>query len=351
MRGNTTDLNKRRIDWIDIAKAVGMLLVIIGHSSKSLNWFNSYIYSFHMAFFFLLSGLTFNPDKVTKFSNLVKKKAKSILIPYLWFSLLGLGLRYLVCTINGETYDFVVLLKGILYSNSSEYRMPTGALWFLTALFLTEIVFWALYKFFKKDIRILSLAVGALSILGYAESRGKYMDAPWHINSVPVILLFFFLGFLFGRNYDRIKHYFDNWKTCIPIAAIAFVVGACACYFNVRGKEHRISLHAGVYHSFVLFLISACATILFFLIVSMKLPKLRLLTYIGQNTLIYLCLHLYIVEAAKALIPWAFTRLAHQIAFSVVLFFILLIPTVIINKLLPFMVNKKYSFRKTVKST
>lgn len=48
----------RRIEWIDIAKGIGILLVMLGHcylDRKFTIWF----YSFHMALFFFLSGYTF----------------------------------------------------------------------------------------------------------------------------------------------------------------------------------------------------------------------------------------------------------------------------------------------------
>ena len=59
------DVDKsKRIEWIDIAKAISIILVIFGHAIKKTNWthldFIVYtIYSFHMALFFVLSGWTF----------------------------------------------------------------------------------------------------------------------------------------------------------------------------------------------------------------------------------------------------------------------------------------------------
>lgn len=58
------DVDKaKRIEWIDVAKAISIILVIFGHAIKKTNWvhldFIVYtIYSFHMALFFVLSGWT-----------------------------------------------------------------------------------------------------------------------------------------------------------------------------------------------------------------------------------------------------------------------------------------------------
>lgn len=56
-----------RVEWIDFAKYIAIFLVIIGHV---LSWSHPQyktvyiaIYSMHMPFFFMLSGLTFSVKK------------------------------------------------------------------------------------------------------------------------------------------------------------------------------------------------------------------------------------------------------------------------------------------------
>lgn len=40
-------MNEQRIQWIDSARGIGILLVVIGHVSKS-PYLGKFIYSFHM---------------------------------------------------------------------------------------------------------------------------------------------------------------------------------------------------------------------------------------------------------------------------------------------------------------
>ena len=58
-----------RIIWIDISKGLGIILVVLGHTSLSKISQISYdwIYSFHMPLFYLLSGLCFNNHKYNNF--------------------------------------------------------------------------------------------------------------------------------------------------------------------------------------------------------------------------------------------------------------------------------------------
>ena len=58
------DKTKDRIHYLDIAKGIAMILVILGHTKKliptNVVW---WLYTFHMPLFFMLSGMVLNIDK------------------------------------------------------------------------------------------------------------------------------------------------------------------------------------------------------------------------------------------------------------------------------------------------
>ena len=60
-----------RIEWIDIAKGIGIILVIAGHCFYL--GYSYPLYAFHMSLFFLLSGLLFK-DKNEGFVDFFKSK-------------------------------------------------------------------------------------------------------------------------------------------------------------------------------------------------------------------------------------------------------------------------------------
>lgn len=47
---------RERILYVDIAKFVGITLMVIGHSGLT-GYLENWIYAFHMPFFFLISGM------------------------------------------------------------------------------------------------------------------------------------------------------------------------------------------------------------------------------------------------------------------------------------------------------
>ena len=72
---------KKRIEYIDIAKGVAIILVLLGHIETCPAGLKSSIYSFHMPLFFILSGYFMKEG--TELRLLAKKLFKSLMVPYL----------------------------------------------------------------------------------------------------------------------------------------------------------------------------------------------------------------------------------------------------------------------------
>ena len=73
----------KRIAWVDNAKSIGVLLVIIGHflGFTNFNIINNIIYSFHVPLFFILSGYVY---KLKPKISIIKKFKKLIIPAYLY---------------------------------------------------------------------------------------------------------------------------------------------------------------------------------------------------------------------------------------------------------------------------
>lgn len=89
-----------RIDWVDYAKAIGILLVYIGHTGIP-DEIKNRIYLFHMPLFFVISGFLWNQDKYESLNitEFVKKKMVSYIIPYIKIGIVCLVLWGVV--VNG----------------------------------------------------------------------------------------------------------------------------------------------------------------------------------------------------------------------------------------------------------
>lgn len=63
----------KRIEYLDYAKGIGIILVVLGHILIKGN-IKIYIYSFHMPLFFIISGYLFNYINIINFKEVINKK-------------------------------------------------------------------------------------------------------------------------------------------------------------------------------------------------------------------------------------------------------------------------------------
>lgn len=216
----------KRITWIDDARTLTMLLVIIGHCTYyklltpygGINYFDgvapteysltwkvlgmavSFIYTFHMPLFMMLSGACFSLSiKNTKgIGTLVKGKAKRLLVPFLCTTLLiVIPIKYL----SGYYAESVDLLKDMVLGQL--LVMGNTHLWFVFSLFWVFLMFYALYRLgAMTKWWLLPLLVIVSITANYAYSEG--------IEFTGIILglkhlVYFAIGFKFLTWFDTLK--------------------------------------------------------------------------------------------------------------------------------------------------
>ena len=139
----------KRIGAIDMAKAVAMIAVVVGHSANVgvpdsvITW----CFSFHMPLFFIVSGFFTHADARPD-GAMVRKLARSLLLPYAITCALVIVLAAVRAALlePGEVLSDVVLFaKASLWGAGGIINgMPAGfigigAIWFLLALFWAKL--------------------------------------------------------------------------------------------------------------------------------------------------------------------------------------------------------------------
>lgn len=141
-------IKKDRVVFWDIAKAFGMLLVIYGHlmftfDSRGINTpMNQWIYSFHMALFFIISGYFFCSSLKKDFMTVLKTKSMQLIWPVIVWSVISFVINELIILEPSKICDNVVS-----FFNSIGY---IKGLWFLKALFIYYITAYIAIKLFKR---------------------------------------------------------------------------------------------------------------------------------------------------------------------------------------------------------
>lgn len=77
--------NGNRKHWIDIAKGIAIVLMVLGHTSIP-DTLSRFIFAFHMPLFFMASGYTSNWDKYDV-CYFIRHKIRTILLPFTLYSI------------------------------------------------------------------------------------------------------------------------------------------------------------------------------------------------------------------------------------------------------------------------
>lgn len=326
----------KRVDWIDICKGMVIVLVMLGHTQSSANLV-AYIFSFHMPFFFFISGYLFKMEKYSSFVNLIKLKARSILIPYVTFSVLSLIIYSVI--FDYHIIDLYSVFKVFIESKRNEifYNVP---LWFFTTLFLVEVLYFLIRKCFKSKWIILAIliALGGLEAIIYSPTGQPKL--PWSFDLGIYYMVFFGIGNL-ASNF-QLKNKFLIKQIVI---SLFLIINICLLVSpEIFNEINRIGFsHRTV--AYLWSLIIGFAGIVTYILLSKYIKSCEPLAYLGRNTMIIFPLHFvlgynlinaFVLVYKLPIVPSNITGFIY-----VGLELLILIPVVnAINKYFPFVLGK-----------
>lgn len=281
--------DKPRIQFIDLAKGVCILLVCIEHTE--LRGIMPHIFSLlRMPLYFVLAGLFFKD--YGNFFNLTEKKINKILIPALFFYSISYPL-YKVCEHFGLLTDkgghfFSVFLSDI------RYCLPV---WFLFALFFSNIIFCIIYRLAKE--RTFWVFIGSLlcSCAGYA-LYATQTRLVMYIDTTLSMMPFFFFGWWLRKVNILLPSAKDKLWFWLSIVAIAALVIGESRLGNYRIDYIYNELPGP--HVIVSMLVGGILVLstLFFLKSIVWLP---FISYIGRYSIIVLLIHSQFIAALRSI--------------------------------------------------
>lgn len=150
-----------RIVFLDIAKAICIILVVIGHYCPEgcpVWWttVNNFIYTFHMPLFMFASGFVYmaTKRKQESYCAFIIKKLKRLMIPYFSVSALIIGIKLL-----SESHVYVENAKTLSSFIKMFYYPEAGYfLWFIWALWWMFVII-PFFKSKKQRLMLLALSI------------------------------------------------------------------------------------------------------------------------------------------------------------------------------------------------
>lgn len=283
---------------ITIVKAIGIILMVIGHSGCPQVLFR-FIYLFHMPLFFICSEI-FYKEMVDKESAFVflKKRIKNLYIPFVKWSILFLFLHnvFMVVGIYNNDYGYEggsffysipeILNKSFLILfTMHDYEELLGGFWFIRALFISSIII-AFFSVLLKKLKQHKNELLCVFFLVLTIFIRRFEPDPeiWRDISMGFLGAFFYMVGFLSKRYTR------YWKNKYGAVSFFFIVLMSYYYF-----KDGISMGCG-YNKVIPFSVSAVSgtflTLYLSSIIEIKLSILkRTLYYVGNYTLDILALH------------------------------------------------------------
>lgn len=220
-------MGKKRIEWIDIFKALAIILVVVGHST---NKFNAYIYQFHVAAFFFISGWVAKMDAVS-FGKDVYKKSMTLIVPLLTMVILYGILLNLLSVFHVYNYFYseqsapavTMLIKNFITNGSMIDLL--GAAWFIIVLFLCSLISHIIYILSGKNRVTFGLFTALIYIYGYYRLKSGNV-LPFGADIAIVAQGYYGIAFLIKQRTQNIviKNKTKNTVACISLFCTTFIM-------------------------------------------------------------------------------------------------------------------------------
>lgn len=266
------DKVKGRECWIDIAKGIGIILVVLGHVTRNENLIRI-IYSFHMPLFFFLSGWIINRNCGKNIINkqYIKKKFANLILPF---------------------FEYRIIL--VLYWYIVEYRfreLDVGPIWFLPVMFFSYMIIAFIMPYIKSTnakrvvfLFFALLAIAGLLVRQYVYKLNMELLNEVYVNSIRVLTGCSWMTVGMKANDSIINSKKVNCGLVFGIAAIV-----CVVLSFVNGDVSLFNLQFG--KSYILYFLEGICGITAVLIVSKVISSNRLIEYLGQSSMIIMAFH------------------------------------------------------------
>lgn len=280
---------RQRVEWIDCAKGIAMLLVLLGH--RIFGFLRGAIFSFHMPLFFIFSTMTFRlSTDMEQWWKKCKKSFVHLVVPAL--IAIAVFTTGVLLAKGGTIWNsgfWKEMGLSLLFASGSEFyigslRIPRmGMPWFLIVLFtgrsLFDLLHLKLGKAFVPTCIVLSVAGVVI---------GSKVWLPLSFDVTMATLIFLLMGYGL-RSYDPGKNSISGLLVVTSVWLLTLLVSTMA---EVKYLEMSIRR----YPLYPLCLVTALAgTLMIARVSSLIVRYLRwlkpVLAFVGENSLMLLCVH------------------------------------------------------------
>ncbi len=323
----TDAINTKRMGFIDIAKGIGIILVMFSHISgvggETVGSINKYVASFFMPMFFIISGFLY---KYKSQNEYFKSKINALFVPVvITYIYNGLIVENVFLLINKENYSFY---------------FKSGGQWFVLALFYVVIIHYifdsyVIKKANRKDLQyviLISLLI-TFFVLGYFYSK-KFQGEERPFVSATIGYAFFIIGILLRKLYTRYEGDLKSKKHIRLYSSIIGIILLCAT-FLIQKKNVVVIMSIHIFGNPLIMLCTSVLGTMGILLISFAIKNNKFLEYFGKNSLIILLTHSNVYRLPAAVF-------GHLAINPIIAFVIVLAITVVLEYFIIRLINKYF---------
>ena len=214
---------KKHYKDMDIARGIGIFLVVLGHSFPDAQFNGSsfyayiyrFIYSFHMPLFFVISGFfahkIYEINSLKSYGTFIYGKFKRLMVPYISVSLIAVPIKLYMNNYAARPINLNDLIINIIFY---PLDIPIQYFWFIYTLFFIFVVA-PLFK--KLPLNITLLVTLILNLLFTTQIGFMYVYGVVHY------LFYFFFGIYLNSTYKTWSN-IKNKQIAITIFFILIVI-------------------------------------------------------------------------------------------------------------------------------
>ncbi len=278
-------MKEERIEWVDIAKGMGIICVVIGHIFQPQMFAHKIIYLFHMPLFFYISGFLYKVRQNNR--AFVIQRARNLIIPYLSVFIFVYSLYLLIYFPKGYPAEYIKI--DILYYLQGGRLLREivdnvfVVMWFITCLFFTQIVYNIIKTIFKP--KIVHIVIVLLLMAAYVNSI-CFPDfwLYWGANVVLMAIPIYHIGFVSKQvNLDKYSIWF-------------IIGGLLACLSLILFPQNKFDMMLNDYGIPVLTLLCSIICIYMIRAISVYMSRnaflSRIFSELGKASLVIMAFHL-----------------------------------------------------------
>lgn len=279
--------SKTRIQYIDVARGIAIISIILGHlGSDNVSRF---VYTYDLPLFFLVTG--FFIDEKSSLKQFVKRKFRTLIIPYL---ITGAAVTIIAMLIglftNGDCLTpCKEWLYAVAYGSGNGWLDPiyikaVGPIWFFLVTFVAAVLVKVLLNS-STPFRI--FAIAAAFVFGYITSQ--YFWMPFSIQLGFCSALYVYIGYVFFKEKELLGKMSSELRLVLLTVCLAVWIS-----FIMRFQSFWMVV-CDFGNGLIDILSSVCACVVIFAISAFiekhVSPISRILSFLGKNSIFILCAH------------------------------------------------------------